>query len=194
MDDILWMGLVVLGIVAVLGFVIFAATRQKHRGEHLKERFGREYDHALEEYGDPQRAEQVLRQREHRVEKLRIAPLSRRAYERFAAQWDGVQRLFVDDPINAVRQADGLVVEVMRTRGYPVAEFEQRVADLSVDHGNVVQHYRAGRALAKQVAAGGASTEDLRQAMIHFRALFADLLETRSEVKHRHQVMHEAKA
>jgi hypothetical protein len=195
MDDILWMGLVVLAIAAVLAFVVFAASRQKHRGEHLKERFGREYDHALEEYGDPKRAEDALRRRADRVEKFKIAPLSRRAHDRFSTQWDEVQRLFVDDPINAVRQADGLVVETMRARGYPVADFEQRVADLSVDHGDVVQHYRAGRALAKQAASGEATTEDLRQAMIHFRALFADLLETRSDVKHRHHhVMHEAKA
>jgi hypothetical protein len=115
-----------------------------------------------------------------RVRKFHIQPLSARDHERFSVAWSQTQARFVDDPNGAIGEADRLVKEVMGVRGYPMADFDQRVADLSVDHANVVQHYRAARALAQSTEEGRATTEDLRQAMIHYRALFADLLETQS--------------
>jgi len=120
-----------------------------------------------------------LIERQTRVERLHIRPLSPEDTERFAQAWRDVQARFVDDPRGAIVDADRLVAEVMRARGYPVGDFEQRVADISVDHPNVVMNYRAARDIVQDHGRGRASTEDLRQAMVHFRALFADLLGAR---------------
>lgn len=172
---ILWL-LVAIGVIAIVGAVWYAFARRRTR--ELRTRFGSEYDHALHSEGDTRKAEAALEARARRVEALHIHPLTPAEAERFGASWRAVQTRFVDDPNGAVTEADRLVGEVMTARGYPVGEFEQRVADISVDHADVVMNYRAAREIAFQHARGEASTEDLRQAMVHYRALFDHLLET----------------
>jgi hypothetical protein len=169
---------VLLAIAGAVGTVLWLRSRQRWQSARLREGFGPEYDHALAEYGDQKRAERELAARERRVQKLEIRLLTPDERDRFGEAWSRVQQRFVDDPQASVSEADRLVKSVMSTRGYPIDDFEQRVADLSVDHAGVVQHYRAARMLAQANAAGRSTTEDLRQAMVHYRALFADLLET----------------
>jgi hypothetical protein len=165
----------VIVILAVIG--IFALRRQ--RTEKLRSRFGPEYDRALQDTGDKGRAETELEKRRKRVEGLTIRPLTREDRTRFTEAWTKVQARFVDDPKGAVTEADQLLGEVMSRRGYPVGDFEQRADDVSVNHPNVVENYRKGHAIAVRHARGEAGTEDLRQAMIHYRALFADLVGNR---------------
>jgi len=164
-------------IVAAIAGAALVWYLQKQRSLHLRERFGPEYERARTEIGDPRRTEAVLSAREKRVEKLHIHPLSAEEATRFGEVWRHVQSLFVDDPQGAIREADELVNQVMTARGYPMADFTQRQADISVDHPVVVEHYRAARAIAERNQTGAANTEDLRQAIIHYRALFEDLLE-----------------
>jgi len=166
--------IVVVAIVAGVGW--WAAQRQ--RSERLRERFGPEYERAVRGAQDRGKAESELMARQERVEALEIRPLEQATRDRFASRWANVQALFVDDPLRAVGQADELIGEVMAARGYPVSNFEQRVADVSVDHPHVVDHYRTAHAIAGRQRSGTADTEQLRQAMVHYRALFADLLET----------------
>jgi hypothetical protein len=167
--------LIVLALL-VLGGVVFAFSRRKQT-EHLRERFGPEYERAAEELGSQRKAEAELRNREKRVDKLEIRPLNPADHDRFASAWRSVQAHFVDDPSAAVRDAEDLVKKVMQARGYPVSHFEQRSADISVDHPRVVENYRAARDIADRNGQGKASTEDMRQAMVHYRILFEDLLE-----------------
>lgn len=162
-------------VALVLVTLVTARSSRGHRRD-LRERFGPEYDRALEEYGTPSRAEQALAERARRVERFRIHDLEAADRAHFAASWRLVQARFVDDPQGAVHEANTLIKRVMLARGYPMEAFEQRVADLSVDHANVVQHYRAARALFDANRNGQANTEELRQAFVHYRALFADLL------------------
>jgi hypothetical protein len=165
---------IVIAAVALAGIWLYMKQRRR---EHLRERFGPEYERAVTTHGHPARAEAELEARERRVEKLHIRPLPPQDRTRFSEAWSRVQGLFVDAPRDAVTQADQLVDQVMTARGYPVADFEQRAADVSVDHPRVVEHYRAARVIAASHGRGEASTEDLRQALIHYRELFADLLE-----------------
>ena len=172
---------IVLALVAA-GAVIWMLQRQ--RSVRLRQRFGPEYDRTREEVGDARRTEAVLAAREKRVEKLHIRALTPEEATRFGEVWRHVQTLFVDSPKGAIREADQLVNEVMTQRGYPMADFDQRAADISVDHPAVVEHYRAARAIAVRTDKGDVNTEDLRQAVIHYRALFEDLLtEKRNDVK-----------
>jgi len=157
--------------------VVFIALRRRRTGR-LHERFGPEYERAVREAGSVTAAEATLEARQRRVERLHIHPLEPDDTARFSRAWRDVQTRFVDNPKDAITSADRLIGEVMRARGYPVGEFDQRVADMSVDHADVVMHYRAARDIATDHARGRATTEDLRQAMVHYRALFADLLET----------------
>ena len=143
----------------------------------LKERFGPEYDRVLQKEGDPRKAEGVLEFRQKRREKFHIRPLSASDKASFDIRWREVQARFVDDPPGAVTIAESLVTDVMQARGYPIGEFEQRAADLSVDYPVIVDNYRAAHAIAVRHGAGQASTEDLRQAMVHYRALFQELLD-----------------
>jgi hypothetical protein len=176
-DDSTTLITVIAGVLALLALVaIVARTLSRRRSAALREHFGPEYERALAQHGDRARAEKELLSRRKRLQKLEIQPLSSVQCERFGSAWSDVQQRFIDDPAGAVLDADTLVKEVMYTRGYPVGNFEQRVADLSVEHANVVHHYRAARAIAMASASGSASTEELRQAMVHFRALFNDLL------------------
>ena len=172
--DTLTIVLVVVVIVAVAAAIWFYLQKQRTQG--LRSRFGPEYNRAVRAEGDARHAEQVLTERQKRVEKLDIKPLSAKQRDDFARQWEQEQAHFVDEPANAVDAADRLVQRVMQARGYPVVNFEQRVADVSVDHPVVVENYRVAHAIAVRRQQEEVSTEDLREAMIHYRALFADLL------------------
>jgi hypothetical protein len=165
-------------IAAVVAAGVAWYMTRRRRSDVLRERFGPEYDHTVQATGDVKRAEASLEARARRVEALHIRPLTAGDAERFGSGWRRLQERFVDDPKAAVTEADRLVGEVMDARGYPLGEFDQRVEDISVDHPNVVMNYRAARQIALAHARGEASTEDLRQAMVHYRALFSDLLET----------------
>jgi hypothetical protein len=160
--------LVVLGIVWILN--------SKRHSRSLRERFGPEYDRELNERGR-RHAEKELDRRTRRVAELPIQSLPEGERERYAELWRADQARFVDDPRGAVHEADRLVEEVMRRRGYPIGDFEQRAADISVDHPVVVENYRAAHSIATRLERGQAATEELRQAMVHYRTLFEDLLE-----------------
>ena len=172
MDQTLLILLAVVAVVIVAGVLLF----QRKRSEHLKSRFGPEYEHELEQKGSRSKAEAELAKREKRVEKLDIVPLEPAARQQFVERWTDVQAKFVDDPARAVAYADALLTEVMGARGYPVGDFDQRAGDISVDHPKVVEHYRAGHDVAVRHERGDAGTEDLRQAMIHYRSLFEELV------------------
>lgn len=163
---------VVLAVLVVAGFFLM----RRRRTEELQSRFGPEYDRALKETGDKSKAETELQRREKRVEKLSIRPVDPAQRERFSAEWQRVQAEFVDNPENSVRDADILLQEVMRTRGYPVENFDQVAADVSVDHPTVVQHFRTAHDIARRHSKGEGNTEDLRNAMINYRALFDELV------------------
>ena len=167
---------VVAAVIIALGVVAGAVAFRRQRSARLREGFGPEYDRTLEEHGDQRAAEEDLRRRRERRRALDIRPLTATKRDRYAERWSATQRRFVDAPASAVGEADGLVAEVMRERGYPVDDFEQRAADVSVDHPQTVEHYRRAHAIAVDSAQGRADTEDLRQALVHFRALFDDLL------------------
>jgi hypothetical protein len=169
---------VILAIILIAVVVAALLLMRQRRSQQLQEGFGPEYDRTVEERGGDQRAaEAELRERRQRREEFEVRDLDPDARDRYVERWRGAQRRFVDEPGPAVGEADALVIEVMRDRGYPVAdEFEQRAADVSVDHPKVVEHYRAAHGISSRATAGDASTEDLRQAMVHFRALFAELL------------------
>jgi FtsZ-interacting cell division protein ZipA len=162
-------------IVAVLVVGAILWSRRRH-SEHLRDRFGREYDRTVDAKGDRSKAEAELAEREKRVGKLDIRPLTAEERREFVQRWDDVEARFVDDPPRAVAFADALVGDVMKARGYPVSDFEQRAGDLSVDHPVVVEHYHKAHDIAVRHQHGQASTEDLRQAMIHYRALFDNLV------------------
>jgi hypothetical protein len=157
--------------VAVVGWLAFQAQRT----QRLRSRYAGEYDRTVGELGR-RRGEAELVERQARVRQLNLRPLSSTEHDRFVADWRIVQEQFVDDPEGAVMRGDQLVDEVMRARGYPVADFDRQVADLSVDHPRVVQNYRVARDIALRQRRGAASTEDLRQAMVLYRELFEDLL------------------
>ena len=172
------MTIVIVAIVVIALIVAALVIARQRQSQRLQEGFGPEYERTVEERGgDRREAEAELRERARRRKEFDIRPLEPAARDRYAERWRAAQRRFVDEPGPAVGEADALVMEVMRDRGYPVAdEFEQRAADVSVDHPEVVEHYRAAHAISTRATAGEAGTEDLRQAMVHFRALFAELL------------------
>jgi hypothetical protein len=167
--------LIVIAIIAVL-LIVWAVARQQ-RTAKLRRHFGTEYERAVNEIGS-RKAEAVLLEREKRVEKFHIRALTPEEREQFLTEWRVVQSRFVDDPQGAVSEADMLVDRVMQTRGYPMTDFEQRAADISVTHPRVVSNYRAAHQIALRHRQHQATTEDLRQAMIYYRSLFDDLLET----------------
>jgi hypothetical protein len=168
-------GVVALVAVAIMAWLAVRSSRRRH--VELQQRFGPEYARAVSEYGSEKRAERELIKREKRVNKLDLHPLREAERLRFEGEWRMVQARFVDDPSGAVTAANELIKAVMQAHGYPIHDFEERVEDLSVEHANVVQHYRAARVLADANREGRADTEELRQAFVHYRALFADLLD-----------------
>jgi len=170
--------LVVAVLVLALLVALAAFFRQRNNRSHrLEDRFGPEYRRALDEHGSRKKAEAELRDRMERVSRFRIVPLAREDAERFAERWKVMQARFVDDPKDAVADADRLVCQLMQARGYPMGDFDRQAADLSVDHPKVVEHYRTAHEIVTRSERGEADTEALRRAVVHYRALFHDLLE-----------------
>jgi cytoskeletal protein RodZ len=170
--------LVAIIVIAVIVLALAWLLMRQQRTARLRKQFGPEYERAVSESGSRQAAEAELEDRRARHEKFEIVALDPAARDRYLEQWRLVQAQFVDSPTEATRAADRLINEVMRECGYPVEEFEQRAADISVDHPQVVDDYRAAHTVAEANERSEASTEDLRQALVHYRSLFEDLLET----------------
>ena len=169
--------LIIVVSIVVVAAVAWAIARQR-RTAALKSRFGPEYERTLREAGAPAKAETELLQRQKRVEKFRMRDLTAEERESYITEWRTVQSRFVDDPKRAVTDADDLVARLMQARGYPMSDFEQRAADISVDHPHVVDNYRAAHLIAVRQRRGEATTEDLRNAIIYYRSLFDELLQT----------------
>jgi len=176
MDPRVIVGLVVIALIIVVGMALYVRERRKTTAG-LRERFGPEYDRAIVEHGSQHKAEAKLVDRETRVRTLKIRELGATERERFLAEWHSVQSRFVDHPKGSVTEADELVSSLMQARGYPVADFDQRAADLSVDHPRLVEYYRSAHGVAMRLAGDKASTEDLRTAMIEYRSLFDELVQ-----------------
>ncbi|MFF5212528.1 hypothetical protein [Streptosporangium sp. NPDC000396] len=174
MSTVIWVAVVVVAVVAIIA-VGYAVLRQRRR-HRLRARFGPEYERTLRERDSRQEAEQELIAREQRVDSLDIRPLDSGARDTYARKWTEVQERFVDAPGFAVTEADHLVTSVMADRGYPTENFEQRLSDLSVAHGRTLDHYRQAHEISSRAARTEASTEELRQAMVHYRVLFEELL------------------
>lgn len=168
----LLIGIVVVIVIVALVAVGMAAARRRR----LQKRFGPEYERVVGERQSQRKAEAELASRERRVKGLKIRPLSASARDGYAAHWTAVQEQFVDQPKDAVAEAQILVTAVMNERGYPTEEHDQMLADLSVKHASTLEHYRSAHAISQNAEAGNASTEELRQAMIRYRVLFSDLL------------------
>ena len=172
-----WGWILIAAVAVLLIAAIVMSIRKKQRTKQLQSQFGPEYDRTIDSADSRRKAESELAARQERREQLDIRPLSSAARERYTTQWQTVQAQFVDNPGGAVGSADQLIQSVMADRGYPVDDFESRAADVSVDHPDVVENYREGHRLAEQCANGNGSTEELRQAMRHYRALFDELVE-----------------
>jgi hypothetical protein len=177
--------IVVVAVIAAAAVVIAWLYLDRHRRARLRTRFGPEYERTLHDTGDARKAESLLERREQRVSRYKIRALSSEEQRHFSDAWRRVQALFVDDPAAAVSQSDTLVTELMTARGYPMSDFERRTEDLSVDHPAVISHYRDARVIAERHSRQAASTEDLRQAIVHYRALFEDLLDAREPQRRR---------
>jgi len=166
--------IIVVVVIVIVALIVAALTTARRR--RLQQRFGPEYGRVAGEQKSQLKAESELASRERRVKSLDIRPLSAEAQAEYAARWATIQEQFVDQPERSVAQAQDLVYTVMRDRGYPVEGHDQTVADLSVEHASTLDQYRTAHTISERAAAGQASTEDLRQAMVHYRALFSDLL------------------
>src|SRR6202167_1900749 len=165
-------------VILIIAVVVWLyARKRKSTTADLRQKFGPEYERAVLAHGSERKAEAKLADRERRVEKLNIRDLDSMERERFSKRWEAVQSRFVDSPKGAVAEADDLVSSVMKIRGYPVSDFDQRAADISVDHPRVVENYRLAHQIALRVGKDAASTEDLRTAMIHYRSLFDELVQ-----------------
>jgi hypothetical protein len=171
----------VIVIIALLAWLYMRNRRSKTAG--LRQKFGPEYDRAVLTHGSERKAEAKLADRKERVGKLNLRDLDRVESEKFSRQWESVQSRFVDSPKGAVAEADDLVSSVMKARGYPVSDFDQRTADISVDHPRVVENYRSAHEIALRVGKDQATTEDLRTAMIHYRSLFEELVQVPAAVE-----------
>ena len=163
-------------IVVIVIIVVAVILARRQRSVRLQKRFGPEYERATREYGDRTQAERELADREARVRSFRLQELPAGARERYTDEWNQIQKRFVDEPKEALAEADTLLTSVMRDRGYPMVDFEQRAADLSPDHASVVDNYRQAHEISVRSEEGDASTEDLRQAMLHYRSLFTELV------------------
>ncbi|GAA3726197.1 hypothetical protein HDA32_003494 [Spinactinospora alkalitolerans] len=177
MDTGLIIGIVVAAIVLVLIVAAVAVIVPGRRRRRLREKFGPEYDRAVERHHDPKAAERELAGREKRHSRLKLRPLSPEARDGYAQGWVRIQERFVDAPVEAVAEADSLVTRLMADRGYPTEGFEQQAADLSVEHARTIDHYRAARDISERSERGESTTEELRTAMVHYRTLFSDLLD-----------------
>jgi hypothetical protein len=171
-------------VLALIGVAVWLYL-QKRRSDGLRSSFGSEYDRARQEHPDQRSTERALEERQERVEQFKIRVLTADERDRFAERWRSAEAQFVDNPGGATRTADAIVTEIMQARGYPVADFGQRAADVSVDHPRVVEHYRAAHAIALRTDRGESDTsdtEELRRAFAHYRALFDDLLEVEARL------------
>ena len=186
MDAWVWIVIAAVVVIAIVAIVAIVARQQRRRAE-LKDSFGPEYERAVAREGGVRRGESDLMARRERLNKLDIRPLSPSSRDAYTRNWEQTQARFVDDPAGTLGQADALIVAVMQERGYPMDDFEQRAADISVDHPDVVQHYRSAHDISTRVGddrdgsvgsgVSNVSTEDMRQGFVHYRALFAELLE-----------------
>jgi len=177
------MNLVVLAAVAILIIAVLAwlyVRKRRNTTAVLRKKFGPEYDRAVLVHGAGRKAETKLEDREKRVEKLNLRDLDPIEHERFSKRWESVQSRFVDSPKGAVTEADDLVSSLMKARGYPVSDFDQRAADISVDHPRVVENYRSAHEIALRLGKNEATTEELRTAMTHYRSLFEELVQVPS--------------
>ena len=171
---------IILAAIVALALVLIGAWFYRRKQSHrLKEHFGPEYDRTVNELGGRTKGESELKAREKRVERLEILPLAPSEAARFTEAWRALQSRFVDNPKGVVVQAEQLVRELMEKRGYPMGDFERRAGDISVDHPDVVANYRSAQAIALREQKGAADTEELRKAVVHYRALFDELLEVR---------------
>lgn len=182
---------IVLAVVVIVAIIVLAVIYARDRAAlsaRLRERFGPEYNRAVSKEGSERKAAAQLADRARRVDNLSIRELSPMERDRFTNQWNALQLRFVDSPKGAVAEADDLIATVMQTRGYPVSDFEQRAADISVDHPVVVENYRAAHAIATRVRNNEAGTEDLRNAMLHYRTLFEDMVSVVTPGEHTRDV------
>ncbi|MGD0267652.1 MAG: hypothetical protein ABSB14_01205 [Candidatus Sulfotelmatobacter sp.] len=172
-------------VIVIIALIAWMIVRNKRRNTtaDLRQKFGPEYDRAVLTHGSERKAEATLEDRKERVERLNLRDLDRAESENFSRNWQSVQSRFVDSPEGAVAEADDLVSSVMKARGYPVTDFEQRSADISVDHPRVVENYRAAHAIALRVGKDQATTEELRTSMIHYRSLFEELVQVQPVVE-----------
>jgi hypothetical protein len=181
-----WVWIVIAAVIVIVAIIAYVVMQQRRRAE-LRDSFGPEYERAVAREGDVRRGESDLIARRERLNKLDIRPLSLSSRDAYTRNWEQTQARFVDDPAGALGQADALIIAVMQERGYPMDDFEQRAADISVDHPDVVQHYRSAHDVSTRVDddrdgsvgsdVSNVSTEDMRQGFVHYRALFAELLE-----------------
>ena len=169
----IWIAVGVVGFLIVAG--LFARGSRRSRTAQLRDKFGREYEHTVKATGSRTRAERELVARAQEVEQYEIRPLNASERDRYRNDWKRVEQRFVERPTTAVVEADELVAEIMRVQGYPMGDFEKHAAHLSVKHPRVIEHFRAGHRVIG-AAPGSSSTEDLRQAMLHYRALFDELI------------------
>ena len=176
--------LTLVGLVLLAAILIWLAVRNRNTTK-LREKFGDEYDRTVEEKGRRSAAEAALEEREKRVAELDIRPLTPQQRDDAIREWREVKAIFVESPVEAVLHADRLLSRIMQARGYPMADFDRRYEDLTVEHSEVARHYREGHEITVRHEEGKASTEDLRQAMIHFEALFDDLV---NEVTDEHEM------
>jgi hypothetical protein len=181
MNPQVWMFAIGLAVVVIIA-IAFAIGSRRSKTQQLREHFGTEYDRAVRETGSRTAAEDNLIARAEEAKTFDIRALTPAERERFVADWKKIEAQFVERPTTAVVEADELIASVMRTRGYPMADFDKYAELLSVKHPRVVEHYRAGHAIIDSHSRGAASTEDLRQAMLHYRALFEDLAGTTTDV------------
>jgi hypothetical protein len=163
-------------VIIAVGAWLYVRKR-KSTTAGLRQKFGPEYERAVQKHGSERKAEAKLADRQDRVEKLNIRDLDPMEHERFLKRWESVQSRFVDSPRGAVTEADDLLSSLMKARGYPVSDFDQRAADVSVDHPRVVENYRCAHKIALRAGKDAATTEDLRTAMIHYRSLFEELVQ-----------------
>jgi hypothetical protein len=173
--------LITILVIVVIVVLVAVLLGQRRRSQRLQQQFGPEYQRTVARTGDQRTAEADLAAREQRRRELNIVALEPAARDRYLEAWRATQGRFVDDPAGATREADRLVAQVMRDRGYPVDDFEQRAADVSVDHPQVAENYRAAHAVYQANEQGLASTDDLRQAFVHYRSLFSELLEVEGD-------------
>lgn len=180
--DTLTMITIVILVMVIVGTIVGLTFTNRKKTENLQTKFGPEYEHTVQAFGNEKKAQVELNERQKHVDSLEIHPLTSTERERYLADWIAVQSKFVDQPGQAIVDADHLIMEVMQLRNYPISDFEQRAADVSVSYPSLVGNYRAARVIALKNMEQMADTEELRQAMIYYRSLFEELLETEAIV------------